>query len=249
MIKIKTPKEIELIREASKLAKEVLERSLELVKPGITTLEIDDFVREFTRSKGAKSAPFNYKGFPKSVCTSVNEVVCHGIPGPYVLQEGDIINIDVTPILGGYHGDTSATVGVGKISEEAQKLIRVTHACLEAGIMGIQIGGDINDIGRAIQTVIDNESTSYSIVEDYCGHGIGRGFHEEPAVCHYARNDKGPKIVEGMIFTIEPMINMGRKETELMADKWTVKTRDRSLSAQFEHTIAVTSRGIEVLTR
>ena len=251
MIKIKTPKEIELIREASALAKEVLEQACHIAESGTSTRQIDEFVREFTKGRGAKSAPFNYKGhgktpFPASCCISVNDVVCHGIPGDYILQEGDIVNIDVTPILRGYHGDTSATVCVGQVSKEAHDLVEFTKKVLWVGIHAVKVDGDLNDIGRAIEAAA--HGAGYSVVKEFCGHGIGRKFHEKPDVCHYAIPSKGHKIVEGMVFTIEPMLNLGGPEIEIMPDHWTVMTKDRSLSAQFEHTIAITSHGVEVLT-
>lgn len=246
-IKIKSAREIELMRESCKLAAEILARAGELVKPGITTDDINTFVHNATIKAGAIPSPLNYHGFPKSVCTSVNDVVCHGIPGPQVLMEGDIINIDVTCLLGGYHGDTSATFAVGTISPDAKKLMQVTEHAMEDGIVAAVPGAYFGDIGNAIQELADE--FGYGIVREFCGHGIGRGFHEEPNVLHYRSRDRGERIREGMVFTVEPMLNMGKPGVFVEKDKWTVRTRDGSLSAQYEHTIAITANGPEVLTR
>lgn len=246
-IKLKTPKEINLIRESCVLSSEVLYRASELVKPGITTDEIDKFVYEFTIKNGAIPSPLNYKGFPKSVCTSVNNVVCHGIPGDYVLKDGDIVNIDVTSYLNGYHGDLSKTVLVGNVSEELRKLVEVTYKCLMVGIKEAYSGNYLNEIGNSIQGIADEYG--YGVVREYCGHGIGRVFHEEPSIIHFRSPQKGIKIVEGMVFTIEPMINEGLPGVVLMPDKWTVVTKDGKCSAQFEHTLAMTENGPEILTK
>jgi len=245
-IKIKTEREIALIRDASVLSAEILARAGELVKPGITTDEINTFVHNATIKAGAIPAPLNYHGFPKSVCTSVNDVVCHGIPGAEVLKEGDIINIDVTCLLAGYHGDTSATFAVGNVSADAKKLMEVTEHAMEDGIAAAVPGAYFGDIGSAIQELADE--FGYGIVREFCGHGIGRGFHEDPMVLHYRTRDRGERIREGMVFTIEPMLNAGQRETKELADGWTVVTKDRSLSAQWEHMVAVTDSGSEVLT-
>lgn len=246
-IKIKTDREIGLIREASILSAEILARAGELVKPGITTEEINTFVHKATIKAGAIPAPLNYHGFPKSVCTSVNDVVCHGIPGKEVLKEGDIINIDVTCLLAGYHGDTSATFAVGNISPDAKKLMEVTEHAMEDGIAAAAPGGYFGDIGSAIQELADE--FGYGIVREFCGHGIGRGFHEDPMVLHYRTRDRGDRIREGMVFTVEPMLNLGKPGVFVEKDGWTVRTKDGSLSAQYEHTVAITRNGPEVLTR
>ena len=246
MIKIKTPKEIERMRAACHLAAKTLYLAGKMVKPGTTLNKINDFVHGYTLENNAIPAPLNYHGFPKSVCTSVNECVTHGIPSDYVLKEGDIVNIDVTSILNGYHGDTSKTYYVGEPTAEVRELVEATEESMWEGIRAVQAGGHFSDIGNAIEEYI--EDFGYSIVRDYCGHGIGRGFHEDPMVLHYSQSQRGPKIKKGMCFTIEPMINMGTHHVELMSDKWTVLTADRKLSAQFEHTLAVTDKGVEVLT-
>ncbi len=246
-IKIKTEKEIGLMRESCRLAAEVLARAGELVKPGISTLEIDRFVHDYTVKNGAYPSPLNYHGFPKSVCTSVNHVVCHGIPNSQILKEGDIINIDVTCYLNGYHGDTSKTYAVGKISSAAKKLMDVTYRCLEEGVAAASPGNYFGDIGRAIQDLADEYD--YGVVRQFCGHGIGRAFHEDPMVLHYRTSGRGTKITEGMVFTVEPMINEGSDDVYVAEDGWTVFTKDGKLSAQYEHTLAMTRNGPEVLTR
>jgi methionyl aminopeptidase len=246
-IKIKSDREIELLRESCRLAAEVLERAGELVKPGITTDEINTFVHDMTIKAGAYPSPLNYHGFPKSVCTSVNEVVCHGIPGNQVLREGDIINIDVTCLLNGYHGDTSRTFAVGAVSKEAKQLMDVTERAMDDGIAAAVPGGYFGDIGEAIQTLVDE--FGYGIVREFCGHGIGRGFHEDPHVLHYRSRSRGDRIREGMVFTVEPMLNLGGAGIYVEKDGWTVRTKDGSLSAQYEHTVAITRHGPEVLTR
>lgn len=245
-IKKKTPKEIELMRAASKLAAETLALAGELVKPGVTLNEINQFVHDYTLKHGAYPAPLNYHGFPKSVCLSVNEVVTHGIPTDRILEEGDIVNIDVTSRLGGYHGDCSKTFCVGQVSAEALALVQAAEKSLDLGIAAVQNGGLFSDIGEAIEDYC--HGLGYSVVRDYCGHGIGRGFHEDPIVLHYRTNRKGPKIEEGMCFTIEPMVNAGGYKVRTLRDGWTVVTSDGSLSAQFEHTLVMTANGIEILT-
>jgi methionyl aminopeptidase len=247
-IEIKTPSEIEAMRVVGRMAGETLTLVGEMIRPGISTEEINEFVHEDTIRRGATPAPLNYKGFPKSVCTSINEVVCHGIPTPdAVLQEGDIINVDVTHIYKGFHGDTSATFYVGQPSEQAKKVTEVARRCLELGIAEVRPGGRIGDIGAAIQDFA--ESHELSVVQDFVGHGIGRVFHSEPQVPHYGQRGRGPRLRPGMIFTIEPMINLGGYECEILDDGWTAVTSDGSLSAQFEHTIVVTEEGHEVLTQ
>jgi methionyl aminopeptidase len=220
------------------------------IRPGITTDDVNRLVHDHTIEHGAWPSPLNYHGFPKSVCTSINEVVCHGIPGPRALKPGDIVNVDVTsqyPADGGCHGDTSATFYVGEPSEATRRLVEIARQCLEAGIEQVRDGARIGDIGAAIQELA--ESRGCSVVRDYVGHGIGREFHMAPQVPHFGTRGAGRRIKEGMVFTIEPMINAGGYECEVLDDGWTVVTRDRSLSAQFEHTVLVTRRGCEVLTR
>jgi methionyl aminopeptidase len=246
-IKIKSEKEIGLIRDACRLAAEILARAGEIVKPGLTTDEINRFVHDLTVKAGAYPSPLNYHGFPKSVCTSVNNVVCHGIPGSYVLKDGDIINIDVTCTLNGYHGDCSKTVFVGEVSAKARKLVDVTYKCLEEGIAVAIPGNHFGDIGNSIQDLADEHN--YGVVREFCGHGIGRAFHEDPMVLHYRSSNRGQRIAEGMVFTIEPMINEGSPDVYVAEDGWTVYTRDGKLSAQFEHTVAMTRNGPEVLTK
>jgi methionyl aminopeptidase len=246
-IKIKSEKEIGLIRDACRLAAEILARAGEIVKAGITTDDINRFVHDLTVKNGAYPSPLNYHGFPKSVCTSVNNVVCHGIPGNYVLKDGDIINIDVTCTLDGYHGDCSKTVFVGEVSAKARKLVDVTYKCLEEGIAAAVPGNHFGDIGNSIQDLADEYS--FGVVREFCGHGIGRAFHEDPMVLHYRSNNRGQRIAEGMVFTIEPMINEGSPDVYVAEDGWTVYTRDGKLSAQFEHTVAMTRNGPEVLTK
>lgn len=247
-IRIKSKRELELMRNSGRLAAEILARAGELVKPGITTEEINTFVHQYTIRNGAYPSPLNYNGFPKSVCTSINEVVTHGIPGPQVLKEGDIINIDVTCQLEGYHGDTSATFAVGSISSEAQRLMDCAKQSLQAGIdVCGQPKARLSDIGAVIEDIADEED--FTVVRDYCGHGIGRLFHEDLLVLHYRQNRPGPFLQEGMIFTIEPMINAGHWQVRVLEDNWTVVTADGSLSAQYEHTIALTPNGPEILTQ
>jgi methionyl aminopeptidase len=245
-VEIKGPKEIAAMRDVCRLAAETLGRVGEMLRPGITTEDINTFVHADTLRIGARPAPLNYKGFPKSVCTSVNEVVCHGIPGSRVLVEGDIINVDVTHVYKGFHGDTSATFYIGTPSEDAKRVTEVARKCLEVGIAEVRPGGRIGDIGAAIQELA--ESHGCSVVRDFVGHGIGRNFHDEPKVSHYGTRGRGARMRPGMTFTIEPMINVGGWEVEVMDDDWTAVTADGSLSAQFEHTVLVTETGVEVLT-
>ena len=245
-IEIKTPQEIEAMRVVGKMAGETLSLVNDLIRPGITTEEINTFVHEDTIRRGAIPAPLNYKGFPKSVCTSVNEVVCHGIPGPRVLRDGDIINVDVTHKYKGFHGDTSVTFYVGTPSAEAIKVTELARRSLELGIQAVVPGGRVGDIGAAIQTFAEGHGCS--VVRDFVGHGIGRTFHSEPQISHVGQPGRGPRLRPGMIFTIEPMINIGSYECEILEDDWTAITVDGSLSAQFEHTILVTESGHEVLT-
>jgi methionyl aminopeptidase len=240
-------REIDKMRRAGQLAAELLDHLAPMVKPGVSTLDLNDEAERWTQAHGAKSAPLGYHGFPKSICTSINEVVCHGIPNAkQVLKEGDIINIDVTPILDGYHGDTSRTFFVGEPSPLARKLVEVTEECLNRGIAAVKPGARIGDIGAAIQEYA--EAAGFSVVRDFVGHGVSRIFHTAPQIPHYGTRGKGKKLRPGMVFTIEPMINEGTWEVEVMPDKWTALTKDRKLSAQFEHTIAVTEEGVEILT-
>lgn len=245
---IKTPEEIEKMRIAGRKAAEVLEYIEEYVVPGVTTAELDRLCHAYiTEVQQAIPAPLNYKGFPKSICTSVNQVVCHGIPSEKkTLKSGDIVNIDVTVIVDGFHGDTSKMYFVGKPASHAERLVRVTQECLYKGIELVRPGARLGDIGYAIQT--HAEGHYYSVVRDYCGHGIGRIFHEDPQVLHFGKPGTGMALEEGMTFTIEPMINAGKATTKLKSDGWTVETRDGRLSAQWEHTLAVTGDGVEVLT-
>lgn len=248
LIIIKTPEEIEKMRVAGRLAAEVLEMLEPHIKVGITTNQIDKLAHDYiVNQQQAIPAPLNYRGFPKSICTSVNHQVCHGIPSDRILREGDSINVDVTVIKDGYHGDTSKMFFVGKPSILAQRLVRVTQECLYKGIKLIKPGVFLGDIGACIQHYA--ESAGFSVVREYCGHGIGRVFHEELQVLHYGRSGTGVQLVPGMTFTIEPMLNAGKRFIKLMPDKWTVVTKDHSLSAQWEHTLLVTKTGYEVLTR
>ncbi len=247
-IEIKTPAEIEAMRVVGRMAGETLCLVDAILRPGITTEDINTFVHEDTIRRGAIPAPLNYKGFPKSVCTSVNEVVCHGIPSPdRKLVDGDIINVDVTHKYKGFHGDTSATFYVGTPSAEAIRVTEVARRALELGIDQVVPGGRVGDIGAAIQEFAEGQGLS--VVRDFVGHGIGRTFHSEPQISHVGQRGRGPRFRPGMIFTIEPMVNVGSYECEILEDDWTAITIDGSLSAQFEHTILVTETGHEVLTR
>ena len=240
-------REIEKMRQAGQFAATLLDYLTPLVKPGVSTLELNDAAEAWTQKRGAKSAPLGYHGFPKSICTSVNEVICHGIPNAkQILKEGDIINIDVTPLLDGYHGDTSRTFFIGEPSPIARKLVEVTEECLWRGIRAVKPNARIGDIGAAIQEYA--EANGFSVVRDFVGHGVSRIFHTAPQIPHYGIRGRGKKLRPGMVFTIEPMINEGTWEVEIQADKWTALTKDRKLSAQFEHTIAVTPDGVDVLT-
>ncbi len=245
-IKIYKPEDIVPMRKSCQLAKKVLDHIENYIEEGISTEELDKICHDFIIKNNAIPAPLNYRGFPKSTCISVNHVVCHGIPGPYKLRNGDILNIDITVILDGWFGDTSRSYGIGKITNQAQKLIDITKKALDIGISAVKPHGFFGDIGYAIQNFV--EKNGFSVVRDYCGHGIGQSFHEEPNVLHYGEKNTGPEILPGMFFTIEPMINTGSHKTKLQRDGWTVTTIDKSLSAQFEHTISVTENGIEVLT-
>ena len=246
-ITIKTPVEIEKMRVAGRLAAEVLDMIEEHVVPGISTEELDRIFHEYMVEKQkVVPAPLNYRGFPKSICTSVNHQVCHGIPSPKKLKNGDIVNIDITVIKDSYHGDTSKMFFVGEATIKAKRLVKVTQECLYLGIKEVAPGAHLGDIGHAIQKYA--ESNGFSVVQEFCGHGIGRNFHEDPQVLHYGKPGAGEEIKAGMIFTIEPMINQGKRYVKVLPDGWTAVTKDHSLSAQFEHTILVTPVGYEILT-
>ncbi len=235
------------MRRAGRLAAEVLDLITPSVVPGVTTGELDRICHDHIVLHGAIPAPLNYRGFPKSICTSVNHVVCHGIPGDKRLEDGDIINIDVTVILDGWHGDTSRMFYVGKASVKARRLVDVTYEAMMQGIGVVRPGAKLGDIGHAIQHYA--EGHRFSVVRDFCGHGLGRVFHDAPSVLHFGEPGTGLELREGMFFTIEPMINAGAYEVKILADGWTAVTKDRSLSAQFEHSIAVTADGHEIFTR
>ncbi len=247
MIEIKNKEALEKMRKAGKLASEVLVMIAPHVKEGVSTWELDKLCHDFILDHKAIPAPLHYRGFPKSICTSINEVICHGIPSKKrFLQDGDIVNIDVTVILHGYHGDTSCMFGVGNVSEKAQKLMDVTRRSMYAAIDTVKPGSRLGDIGHAVQKTV--EPLGYSVVRDFTGHGIGRRFHEDPQVLHYGRPGTGTRLREGMTFTIEPMINEGGWEMYVLDDDWTAVTRDHKLSAQYEHTMVVTQDGVEILT-
>jgi len=246
-VTIKTPEEIEKMRVAGRLAGEVLQMIRPHVQAGVTTNELDRICHDYiVNVQQAIPAPLNYRGFPKSICTSVNHVVCHGIPGDKVLKKGDALNIDITVIKDGFHGDTSKMFFVGDPPIAAERLARISHECMKIGIDMVRPGVRLGDIGHAIQQ--HAESNHCSIVREYCGHGIGREFHEDPQILHYGTPGTGMPLEPGMTFTIEPMVNAGRRFTKLLKDGWTVVTKDHSLSAQWEHTILVTDTGHEVLT-
>lgn len=246
-ITIHTAADFDGMRAAGRLAADTIDYITEFVKPGITTEYLDKLCHDFIVDHGAIPAPLNYKGFPKSICTSINDVVCHGIPGPKKLMNGDIVNLDITTILNGWHGDTSRMFLVGdKVAPKAQELVEVTYAAMMAGINMVKPGIHLGDIGHAIETIA--HAAGFSVVEDFCGHGLGKIFHMPPSVLHFGEPGTGPVLKPGMFFTIEPMINAGRKDTRVLTDGWTAITRDRSLSAQFEHSLAVTEMGYEIFT-
>ena len=236
----------EKTRIAGSIAAGALDEVSKIVKPGISTNEIDKTCYEYINDHKAYSAPLYYRGFPKSCCTSVNHVVCHGIPSEKILRDGDIMNVDVTALKEGWHGDTSRMFKVGEVSVKAEKLIQTTYEAMMKAIKVVKDGVLLGDIGSAIQSHV--ESNGFSVVQDFCGHGIGQSFHQEPNVLHYGKKGTGEKIKSGMIFTIEPMINLGRFETKTLKDGWTAVTKDKTLSAQFEHTIGVTNEGYEIFT-
>ena len=245
-VRIHGPAAFEGMRRAGRLAAETLDFITPYVEPGVSTEALDTLCHDFVAKRGGFSAPLNYRGFPKSICTSINHVVCHGIPGERKLREGDIVNIDVTPVVDGWHGDTSRMFLVGKTSVKARRLVRITYEALMRGIEVVRPGARLGDIGHAIQSFA--EKNRCSVVRDFCGHGVGRIFHDNPNVLHYGVEGTGLVLEEGMIFTIEPMLNLGRYDVKMLADGWTAVTKDRSLSAQFEHSIGVTATGVEIFT-
>ena len=247
VIKLHGLQAFEGMRRAGRLAAEILDALAPQVVPGISTDEIDAIVQRMTLEAGAVPATLGYRGFTRSCCTSINHVVCHGIPGDKALKDGDIVNIDVTPILDGWHGDTSRMFFVGDIPLKARRLVDVTYECLMLGIEQARPGNRLGDIGHAIQT--HAERNRYSVVRDFCGHGLGRLFHDSPEVVHAGQPGTGPELRPGMFFTVEPMINIGRADVKLLEDGWTAVTRDRSLSAQFEHSIGITEDGCEIFTK
>ena len=237
----------EKTKVAGSIAAGALDEVNKIIKPGISTEQIDKLCYEYINDHGAYSAPLFYRGFPKSCCTSTNHVVCHGIPSEKILKNGDIVNVDVTALKNGWHGDTSRTFKVGNVSVKAEKLIKATYESMMKAIEIVKDGIHLGDIGSTIQTHVEKEG--FSVVQDFCGHGIGETFHKEPNVLHYGEKGSGEKIKTGMIFTIEPMINYGNYETKTLNDGWTAVTKDKSLSAQFEHTIGVTRDGCEIFTK
>ena len=240
------PDEFKKLRNAGKISSQCLDFISDKIKPGVKTQEIDNLCVNFLKKHNAVSAPLFYRGFPKSICTSVNHVVCHGIPSEKILKEGDIVNVDITSFVDGFHGDTSRTFCVGKVSVKAKNLVETTKEALERSIKILKPGIYLGDIGFEIQNFV--EKNGYSVVRDFCGHGLGRNFHEEPNILHYGKKGTGPKLEEGMVFTIEPMINAGKYETKILNYGWTAVTKDKSLSAQFEHTVGITNNGCEIFT-
>jgi len=248
MISIKSPREIEIMKESCQLAAKTLDYIAPFVKVGVSTEELNNLCHEYIVSHGATPSPLNYHGFPKSICTSLNHVICHGIPSKKdVLKDGDILNVDVTTYFKGFHGDTNKTFLIGNVHPRLKKLVDVTYECMMIGIAQVRPGAYIGDIGAAIAEFAHGHG--YSVVEEYCGHGIGREFHEDPQVIHSAERGSGALIKEGMTFTVEPMINLGKRYCKVLSDNWTVVTRDGKHSAQFEHTLVVTKDGHEILTQ
>ncbi len=245
-IRLKEEADITGIRKAGQLVLDTFEQIKDKMRPGIKTDEINTVVHEFTLKNNAQPAPLNYRGFPKSVCVSINEEVCHGIPGQRVLADGDIVNVDITSVLNGYYADANKTFFVGTPSEEARKIVSVAKECLNRGISMVKPGNTVGDIGWAIQTYAEGQGCS--VVRDFVGHGVGFEFHESPQIPHFGQKGQGIRLIPGMVFTIEPMINLGEKELKILSDNWTAVTRDGSLSAQFEQTILVTPSGYESLT-
>ena len=245
-IRLNPPADIEGIKRAGRLALDILDRVASEIRPGLVTDHINTLVHEFTLARGGVSAPLNYRGFPKSVCVSINEVICHGIPGERVLQDGDIVNVDVTPILDGYYADVSKTFFVGTPGPEAKKIVGVAKESLARGMSMSRPGNTVGDIGWAIQKYAEKQGCS--VVREFVGHGVGLEFHEPPQIPHFGRKGEGIRLIPGMVFTIEPMINLGKKELVILDDQWTAVTKDGSLSAQFEQTILITDHGFESLT-
>jgi len=245
-IRLYSPDDFAGMRRAGHLAATTLDFITPYVKPGVSTAELDELLQRFIEDHGAIPAPLGYRGYPKATCISVNHVVCHGIPGDKRLQDGDIVNIDVTPVLDGWHGDTSRMYHCGEVGVKARRLVDVTYEAMMLGIAEIKAGASFGDIGHAIQTFA--EGHRFSVVRDFTGHGVGRAFHEPPQVRHYGRRGDDARIKEGMIFTVEPMLNAGRHGVKILSDGWTAVTRDKSLSAQFEHTVGVTKDGYEIFT-
>ena len=245
-IKLHGPEAFAAMRKAGRLTAEALDLLTGFVRPGVTTEAIDRLITEFAHDNGAQPAPLQYRGYPKAICTSINHVVCHGIPNEKPLREGDIVNIDVTLIVDGWHGDSSRMFLVGDVPLKARRLVDVTHECLMLGIAQARPGARLGDIGAAIQA--HAEANRYGVVREFCGHGIGRLFHDAPEVVHAGRAGTGPELKPGMFFTIEPMINLGKPGVKILDDGWTAVTRDRSLSAQFEHSIGITEDGCEIFT-
>lgn len=243
---IKSEEQIAGIRRSCQLVKQTLDMLTQRIEAGITTQQLDDWAHEFILDHGARPAPLNYKKFPKSICTSLNEVICHGIPDQTVLKDGDILNVDVTTILDGFYGDSSRMFMIGEPSPAARKLVEVTRECLYIGIQQVRPMNTVGDIGAAIQAYA--EGHNFSVVRDYAGHGVGLKFHEDPPINHYGQRGSGPALMPNMVFTIEPMINLGAADCRVLADKWTAVTVDGSLSAQWEHTVRVTQEGVEILT-
>ncbi len=247
MISIKSNREIEIMKESCQLAAKTLNYIEDKLEIGMTTEEVNELCHNFIIEHGAYPSPLNYNGFPKSVCTSLNEVICHGIPSKKdKLKDGDILNIDVTTYFKNFHGDTNRTYYIGNVKPEIKELVRTTYECMMEGIKICRPGAHLGDVGAVIQQIA--ESRGYSVVREYCGHGIGREFHEEPQVLHYGKKGTGVELKAGMTFTIEPMINLGSRHCKLLKDDWTVITKDKKVSAQFEHTILITESGYEILT-
>lgn len=247
MIQIKTDEDIEMMRESAELAAEVLLMIEPYVKPGVTTNRLNDLCHDLIVSRGAVPSPLGYKGFPKSICSSINNEICHGIPSDRKLRNGDIVNLDITTYLNEFHGDTSKTIHVGSPRPKSNRLVETCREALQKAIDVVRPGAHLGDIGATIQTF--TEGRGYSVVREFCGHGIGRSFHEDPQVLHFGRFGEGAELKKGMVFTIEPMINEGKCDLEILSDKWTAVTKDGSRSAQFEHTVAVWDDGCKVLTR
>ena len=245
-IKIYSDDDFKGLKKAGDLAARALEYIEKMIKPGVKTNFIDEAANKYLNDHGAFSAPLFYRGYTKSICTSINNVVCHGIPSDQTLKEGDIVNVDITSILNGYYGDTSKTFSVGNISIESNKLIQITYESMMQGIKILKPGITLGDIGFAIQSFA--ESNNCSVVRDFCGHGVGKTFHEEPNILHYGKKGEGLTIKKGMVFTIEPMINLGEYHTKVLQDGWTAVTKDKSLSAQFEHTVGINDNGYEIFT-